>query len=374
LGRFAVMAVDIFIEYQPLAVALAVGFMAPVWYLIIGALCIFAHKHLLHVARGLDDEPIEQITDLNPFQDSLALQCCLLLLIPLALIGSLGADLTLAQVIVPALIFPLLWMGVMLEGSLSEGLHPANLWRIVVGLNVFYPLAAAIISACVGLLLYTTLYWHDIFVFAGVGYLFLLGHGLAGKILYWRRGPLFLRTERSPGQLHAAEAAARYETLDQLLGELHQLCNTGRLTQAYELLDAHIDGDYEEMDPIIHERLLEFQHQRLTLRHAAHYIERLFQADRRAKAWTLLKSCVELDDGFRPIDGVTLFELTGVAGREDALLIDQLLSDFSSIYPQNELIATAKFRRARADRTARQRRGRPHRYPRDCREPSRIRR
>jgi hypothetical protein len=30
LGRFAVMAVDIFIEYQPLAVALAVGFMAPV--------------------------------------------------------------------------------------------------------------------------------------------------------------------------------------------------------------------------------------------------------------------------------------------------------------------------------------------------------
>ncbi|MFP6816982.1 MAG: hypothetical protein VB949_15120 [Pseudomonadales bacterium] len=191
LGRFAVMAVDIFIEYQPLAVALAVGFMAPVWYLIIGALCIFAHKHLLHVARGVDDEPLEQITDLNPFQDSLALQCCLLLLIPLALIGSLGADLTLTQVIVPALIFPLLWMGVMLEGSLSEGLHPANLWRIVVGLNVFYPLAAAIISACVGLLLYTTLYWHDIFVFAGVGYLFLLGHGLAGKILYWRRGRCF---------------------------------------------------------------------------------------------------------------------------------------------------------------------------------------
>ena len=30
LGRFAVMAVDIFIESQPLAVALAVGFMAPV--------------------------------------------------------------------------------------------------------------------------------------------------------------------------------------------------------------------------------------------------------------------------------------------------------------------------------------------------------
>jgi hypothetical protein len=347
IGRFLVLLIDMFVGNAPMAVALAIGFLLPVWYLLIGSLSIYAQKHLLHVARGLGDEPIPQITDLNPFKDSLAAQLCLLLLIPLSVIATFGPQLTAGQAVLPALIFPLLWLGVMLEGSLAEGLHPASLWRIISGLNVFYLAAAALLSGCIGVFFYSLVYWHDLFVFAATGYLYLFCHGLAGKILYWRRGPLYLHTERSPEQDHARELAGRHAALNQLFDELQQLCNTGRVVAAHDKLVRHIDGAFEEMDPIVHERLLGFQDKRLTLQHAVYYLGRLLAADKRPKAWALFKTCVEMDDRFRPLEDSALLELTGAAPREDTLLVDEVLSDFATAYPDSQLIAAVKFRRAR---------------------------
>ena len=347
IGRFLTVLLDLFVDYVPMAKALAVGFLLPAWYLILGSLTIYANKHVLHVARGLGDAPIADITDLNPFQNSSALQLALLLLIPLGVLVALGPQPSPAAIVLSALIFPLLWLAVMLEGSLIEGLHPANLWRIVSGLNVFYLPTAMLVSTYVGMLVYNILYWHDILIFAATGYLYLLGHGLTGKILYWRRGPLYLHTERSPEQDRAQELQDRYATLNALITELHQLCNTGRIVEAHDRLNAYIGGAFEEMDPIIHERLLDFQDKRLTLQHAVYYLERLLDADKRLKAWTLFKSCVAMDDRFRPLNDEALLVLTGAAPREDALLIDEVLKDFPSAYPDSQIIPDVMFRRAR---------------------------
>jgi len=347
VGPCLVLMIDSFVDYAPIATALAIGFLLPVWYVLMGGLSTYAQKHLVHAARGLGDEPIAATTDFNPLQDALAFQLALLLLIPLYVVAAFGPDLTVAQVILPVLVFPLLWLGVMLEGSLLAGLHPAMLWRILAGLNIAYVPTALIVSACVGSLVYTIVYWHHVLAFAAVGYGYLLGHGVVGKILYWRRGPLHLHTDRSPEQARARELQERHAALNRLLNELHRLCSTGRVLEAYDKLDAHMDGAYEDMDPLIHERLLAFQDKRLTLEHAVHYLGRLLEAGKRVKAWALFKSCLALDDRFRPMEDHALIELTRAASRADALLVEELLGDFPRAYPHSNLIAAAKFRRAR---------------------------
>ena len=72
---------------------------------------------------------------------------CLLMLVPLALLSTFGPELTVGEMILPALLFPLLWMGVLLEGSLAEGLHPAN--RAATAVNrMGQMIFAVMVSSC----------------------------------------------------------------------------------------------------------------------------------------------------------------------------------------------------------------------------------
>ena len=133
----------------------------------------------------------------------------------------------------------------------------------------------------------------------------------------------------------------------QLFHELLRHCENGNLGTAFEELQSFMGDRTEELDPLMHERLLGFQDIRLTLLHAVHYLQRMVDQGKTGKAWALLKSCLAIDDRFRPLTDNALLTLTRAAEPEDAGLVNILLEDFHLCYPDSKHIASAKFRRAR---------------------------
>ena len=107
---------------------------------------------------------------------------------------------------------------------------------------------------------------------------------LAGQVLFMRRNHLDLHTEKSPEQERGRDEAARVDEIDRLFNELHRLCVSGNLTKANDRLTAYIGSNTHELDPVIHQRLLEFHDKRLTLEHAARYMQRLADRGEKKKA------------------------------------------------------------------------------------------
>ncbi|MCB1686354.1 MAG: hypothetical protein KDI31_17790 [Pseudomonadales bacterium] len=332
---------------EPLQMALVVSLGLPLWYATAAALSLYAQKLLLHTAQGLADERIDNATDLNPFRNSLAFKLCTLYVVVFIALRINGPELDSPLLLILVAAFPLAWLGVCLEESFFAAFRPAVLARLLLGLGLYFPAAVLCISSSMGAFAYATIWSSNVFLLSGAGYLFLLGNLLTGHLLYARRNFLYLETKKSPEQTRARDLMAEAKALDTFFHELHRFCQGGHLADAVSRLEAYIGDNAETLDPIIHERLTSFQDQRLTLEHALQYLHRAAARGERRKAWALLKWCVEREPRFRPLDGATLLDLTRAAGREDAGLVNQLLEDFAQANPDDDLIAEARFRRAR---------------------------
>lgn len=319
---------------------------APVWYTVIGALSLYAEKLFTHAASGLVDEPIDRETEVNPFERGLAVKLCLAHLVVFAILYATGPGLS-AWLILPALLFPLLWLGILLDDRLLAGFFPETFTRLMGGLNVFYLLAALLASGSVGYLHYTLLYASSLvnLILSAFGFLFA-NTGL-GLLLYGRRRALGLHTKRSPEQTLAESLAAEQLALDRLFHDVQMHVKAGSFGTAMTKIESFVAQDPANLDPFMHERLLEFRDDRLTLEHAVRYLERLVDRGETRKAWMLLKECLSTDDRFRPLRDATLLSLTRSAGREDVGLVNQVLADFDVAYPDSTLIPDAAFRRAR---------------------------
>ena len=57
LGWLLLAAIDLFDDLVPMALALIIGFELPLWYLLLGSLCLAAQMRLLHHARGRTSSP-----------------------------------------------------------------------------------------------------------------------------------------------------------------------------------------------------------------------------------------------------------------------------------------------------------------------------
>ena len=77
IGWVLAALIDVFVVYEPIAVALAVGFTLPAWYLLLGALSMHGQTLLLHEARGLEDADIQGVTDLNPYTSGMSVRLML---------------------------------------------------------------------------------------------------------------------------------------------------------------------------------------------------------------------------------------------------------------------------------------------------------
>lgn len=185
------------------------------------------------------------------------------------------------------------------------------------------------------------------------GYVFLLGNTLAGRLLYSRRASLDLATEVSPEQDIAAAWQETNRQIDDLLTELHRLCAGGEVRRAHVRLDRFLAADQYELDDVVHERLRSFQDERLMLEHAYHYLTRLLANGKPARAWHLLKRCLDVDSRFRPasdgevLDTLAAFSAAGASA--DAHYADLLLSDFERAYPSSPRLPDALFVWARCN-------------------------
>ena len=349
IGLYAVLVrfVQSMTMSEPLQVVIVMSLSAPLWYALAAALSLYAQKLLRHMAQGLNGERIDDATDLNPFQRPLAFKLAVVFGLVMIVMLISGREIDALWLLIPVFVFPLLWLGVCLEESLFAAFHPARAWRIVVGLGPLLPAAVACLSLTTGLLAYSTLYINNILVLLGAAYLFLLGNLLTGALLFQRRNHLYLQTVKSPEQDRAKELMKEAKAFDNFFHELHRFCMGGHFAEAVARLEAYIGDQAETLDPLIHDRLIGFQDQRLTFEHALQYLHRLAARGERRKAWTLLKWCLEREPRFRPLDGATLLDLTKAASREDAGIVNSVLEDFAGVYPDDALIAEAAFRRAR---------------------------
>jgi hypothetical protein len=252
-----------------------------------------------------------------------------------------------AVMLVPALVYPLLWLGVALEESFYDALNPSKAWRLLRGLGPLYPAVALPLSFSIGYMIYSIVWATGIVHIALSALLFLLAHCWTGLVLYWRRGELELETSSSPEQDRAKEIEAESRALDQAIHEMQTHLQNGNTTTAIRRLHLIIGKEAETLDPMVHERLFQLADNRLGLEHALGYLQRMLNRGEERKAWALMKRCLAVEERFRPVKDATLLALTRSAGREDAGIVNDLLAGFAEAYPESDLIPEARFRQAR---------------------------
>ncbi len=333
-------------DAYPVAVGGAIGFSLAAWYGLFGMLAVYGQRLLLHEARGLEDAPIPDVSDVNPFTHGACLGYAFMFLVAVVIVYSVGDRPNWLVVGSAAVLLSLPWLGVNLEGSISDGLRPSTLQRLIKGLKFDLGGHAVLTLIGPGSMAYA-IKFNSIVFFALAGYLFLVSQAAMGRLLYHRRAQLDLFTERSPEQLLEFERAEEQHRLDELFNELNAICKTGRVQEAYQRLDEFMRDSYTTLDPQFHERLLLFQDKRLTLEHGVRYLQRLLDRKETKQAWQVFKACLEHDDRFRPFTDEAFIKATRGAGTQDAAQIAELLADFDRAYPDSHLAANAKFRRAR---------------------------
>ena len=318
--------------------------LTPVLYGVFGMLALNGQLRLNDVARGRFVEPQFERTALNPFQSSMAAKLALLFAAAGALFLLPESQLLLS---VAAVVYPCLFLALVLEGSFRGMFNPALLWRLLKGLNLLYPVVAVMISGSAGWLAYVLLYDQRLLTIAASAGVFLLMHPLVGLLVFSCRGMLDLHTLDSPEQRRAKQALEAAQTFDRLLEELQRLCGSGNIQQASTRLDVHLADSSFADDSQVHERLRSFQDSRLFLEHGFRYLRRLLERGENKKAWTLFKDCHALDERFRPSELASLLVLTEMAEKTDARLVESLFDDAKDTYPDSEDLPEALFRQAR---------------------------
>jgi len=325
---------------------LVVTMGSPVWYAVLGGLSIYSRKMLTQAAQGLFDERIDNETEINPFHGGNALQLCLTHLAVFVFFYYSGPELG-PWMILPALVLPLIWTGIMLDDAPFSYLQPARAGQLIGGLGPYYLLAVALISGSLGYLHYALQYADGNLNLLLSPFAFLFANLIYGVILYHRRHELDLTTMKSPEQALAEELAVEQKRIDRLFHDVHTHMNAGNHVHAIRLIEEEVSQDPTNLDPLMHERLQEFRNEQLLLEHAVRYLGRLIERGESRKAWALMKECLEREPRFRPPEDEALFQLTRSAGRDDAGIVNTLLADFPEAYPESALIPDALFRRAR---------------------------
>ncbi len=325
---------------------LVVAMGSAVWYAVLGGLSLYARKMLTQAAQGLFDERMDSETEINPFGSGSGLLMGIAHLAAFVIFYYSGPEPG-PVLLLPALLFPLFWTGIVLDDAPFRYLQPAMAARLVGGLGIYFPVAVLLISGSFGWMHYALQYASDFLNLLGSAFAFLFANLFYGILLYHRRHELDLQTMKSPEQTLAAEIEAEQKRIDRIFHDIHTHMNAGSYADAIRLVEATVAEDPVNQDPLMHERLKDYQNERLLLEHAVRYLGRLMSRGENRKAWALMKECVDRDERFRPPGGETLLKLTKSAAREDAGIVNALLADFANAYPDSPLIPDAHFRRAR---------------------------
>ncbi|HEY6599603.1 MAG TPA: hypothetical protein VIZ30_09830 [Pseudomonadales bacterium] len=331
----------------------AFGLMSGLAFVLAGVLQCYARHLFESAANGHTMPPTAAPEALNPL--SVVIACVLIVLWSSA--SLLRAAVTTNDPLVWCIatiaiaIAPASAAITMLGDSAADGLDPRSIVRFVRGLGPAYPMLCATTWLGYGSILVTAWYCEravTMFLLLA-GYVHLLAQYLSGRIVFARRNQLVLRTQHSPEQDAAADAAEQDAQLKTLLVELHRLCSVDRYREAFARLDAYLARDRYRNDAHVYRALRDFQGRPLALEHACHYIERLIQDQKSLRAWDVCKNCLADDPLFRPLSDSSALALAALAGHADAHHAATLLRDFARAYPHSAERASAVFRLARIE-------------------------
>ena len=314
------------------------------WYLVIGSLTLAAQALFSHVAAGVAGEPLPRCS-LNPFAHGRALEGAIMVAIGA---WAWHADPVIYWVGI-GLVFPWLTVSMGINDGPGMGLHPGRLGDTLIGLGPWGLAVCLLLGGAYWLLTSTLHLWNGFLTVALSGYAFLAAHALCGLIAYQRRKALGLYTLDSPEQRMQETVADRDAAIDAVMTEAHRLCNTGRIREALGALDAHIDGNHAEMDPIIYQRLKRFHHDTLRLEFAVQYLNRLAGDGLGLRAWSVLQESLELEPGFRPNTDATMHAALMAAEQRDILALKPLLEEFPETYPGSAYSAEIDIKRAHVE-------------------------
>lgn len=312
----------------------------------------YAWTSLSHVAagnaKGIRSIAIEDVSPLNNF---LALKVAALLFGVAGLVmASFAAEpaLGIGVAVLLGAVLPAVLGVIILEEAFLAGLHPRRVAGFVAGLGPAYGVFAVLLYAGIAGL-YTACVLvrpPNIVAIVVAGYAFMLGHVLAGRVLYICRERLGLATLPENDPVHVA-AIADTKEIEALMVELHRHCSVDRVERANKLLEGFLERDGYVNDERIHQRLTLFHDKRLRLEHNWHYINRLLVAKKTVRAWSLVRESLDIDPLFRPGSADAALSLVAVTPAADAAYVDMLLNDFESAYADSERAAEGVFEHAR---------------------------
>jgi hypothetical protein len=312
----------------------------------------YAWASLGHVAAG-HDETIRSIAieDVSPLSNFLALKAASLLF---GIAGMVAASFSISTVVgvcvavVVGSILPAMLGVMVLEEGFLAGLDPRRIGAFAARLGPAYAAFALLLYAGIALLYVACVAMRPPNVVAVLlgSYAFVLGHVLAGRVLYLCRDRLGLLTLLEKDPLHVA-AVADTNAIEALMVDLHRLCGVDHVDRAGKLLEEFLEQDGYALDERIHQRLEVFHDQRLRLEHSWHYLNRLLAANKTLRAWALLRESLDADPLFRPGSADAALTLVAAAPATDAAYVDLLLSDFERAYTGSERAAEGVLEHAR---------------------------
>ncbi len=312
----------------------------------------YAWASLSHVAAG-NDETIRSIAieDVSPLNNFLALKVAALLFgLAGLMVASFATDVVLGIGVaaVVGAVLPAVLGVIILEEAFLAGLHPRQVAGFVTGLGPAYGVFAVSLYAGIAALYVACVVVRppNIFAIVVASYAFMLGHVLAGRVLYICRDRLGLATLPEKDPVHVA-AIADTKEIEALMVELHRHCAVDRVERANKLLEGFLERDGYVNDERIHQRLTLFHDKRLRLEHNWHYINRLLDAKKTVRAWSLVRESLDIDPLFRPASADATLSLVAVAPAVDAAYVDMLLNDFERAYAGSDRAAEGVIEHAR---------------------------
>ncbi len=319
----------------------------------LGIFLLYVWSIFRHVAAGsLQQVRHIEVEDIHPFLNLLALKIAGVLLCIGGVVHLLFLWNPIAgwlATLTIGMLLPAVLGVVVLEERLLALLDGNVGWQFVRGLGVSYAGFAIAIYAGV-MALYgacVAMQSPNIVAVFTASYVFVLGHVIAGRLLYSRRAQLSADVPLAAGIVPRTVTTQPSQRLEPLLVELHRLCRVDRVAEAVRKLEAFLSVDRYAGDEPTHQRLLQFHDRRLLLEHSWHYLNRLVATHKLPRAWLLLRDALAIDAMFRPATDTMVLQLIAVAPQGDALSVDALLADFERAYPDSELTDEALLARAR---------------------------
>jgi len=352
VGLYVLIAVFDWARGHDAARLLMMVFLPIPGIIAVGVFQHYAWASLRQVAAG-QDETIRsiEIEEVSPFANHLAFKVAAFLFSLAGLVAwciSLNGLLGSGVVAILGAALPAVLGVMVIEERFLAGLDPERVLAFVVGLGPAYIVFALLLYAGIAALYVVCVEMSppNAFVVLAGSYAFVLGHVLAGRVLYASREGLGLLTLPEKDPLDVAQVFDAKE-IDALMVNLHRLCGVDHVDRANKLLEAYLEKNNYALDERIHRRLELFHDKRLRLEHSWHYLHRLLAASKVSRAWLLLRQSLDMDPSFRPNTADALMTLIGAAPSADAVYVDTLLGDFERAYPGSERLPEAFFEHAR---------------------------